>query len=242
MGLIEQINQMKNQGLQDQEIAGKLQEQGVAPTAINDAINQSKIKEAVGNNQMNEELQPLNSRPNSFNQMQQTQESQEYDLPEEENYNVSQPQEEYYADNQETAGGGYNNYSEEYDGYDTNTQSMNTDNFIEIAEQVFAEKTKEMQNQIQEINEFKILSKIKLDHTEERIKRIESVMDKLQMAILEKVGSYGNTLQSIKKEMAMMQDSFGKMSPSLAQKHTTHHPQQHVSKKPSTKKKKIRKK
>ena len=230
MGLIEQINQMKSQGLQEQEIASKLQEQGVAPVAINDAMNQSKIKEAVGGNQMNEELQPINSQPETFPQTPQREESQEYSLPQEAPYNVASPQEEYYADNQGT--GEYNNYSEEYNGYDATNQGMSTDNFIEIAEQVFAEKTKEMQNQIEEINQFKILSKVKLDHTEERIKRIESVMDKLQMAILEKVGSYGNTLQSIKKEMAMMQDSFGKIGPSLAKKHVTHHVKKHIPKKP----------
>jgi len=43
------------------------------------------------------------------------------------------------------------------------------------------------------------------------LKRMEKTIDKLQMAILEKVGSYGRGLESIKKEMIMMQDSFGKM-------------------------------
>ena len=41
-------------------------------------------------------------------------------------------------------------------------------------------------------------------------------MDKLQLAILNKIGSYGKTLESIKKEMSMMQDSFGKALPGMA--------------------------
>ena len=36
-------------------------------------------------------------------------------------------------------------------------------------------------------------------------------MDKLQLAILDKVGSYGKNLDIVKKEMQMMQDSFGKV-------------------------------
>ena len=40
----------------------------------------------------------------------------------------------------------------------------------------------------------------------------------MQIAILEKVGSYGQNLDSIKKEMSMMQDSFTKMvSPQQSQ-------------------------
>src|SRR3989344_4397433 len=34
---------------------------------------------------------------------------------------------------------------------------------------------------------------------------------RLQISVLEKVGSYGQGIESIKKEMSMMQDSFGKM-------------------------------
>ena len=44
------------------------------------------------------------------------------------------------------------------------------------------------------------------------MKRIESIIDKLQSSILEKVGSYGSNLDSIKKEMSMMQDSFGRIA------------------------------
>ena len=38
----------------------------------------------------------------------------------------------------------------------------------------------------------------------------------MQIKILEKVGSYGGGLESIKKEMEMMQDSFSKTLPMLA--------------------------
>ena len=44
MGVLEQITQMKNQGIPDQEIVSNLQEQGVSPREINDALSQSQIK------------------------------------------------------------------------------------------------------------------------------------------------------------------------------------------------------
>ena len=55
MGILEQITQMKNQGMPDEEIASKLQEQRISPKEITDAMNQSKIKSAVSDT---EDMQP----------------------------------------------------------------------------------------------------------------------------------------------------------------------------------------
>jgi len=109
---------------------------------------------------------------------------------------------------------------------------------IEIAEQVFAEKMRKIQRQLEDLNEFKTLTETKLNNATSRLKRIEQVMDKLQMAILEKVGSYGRGLDSIKKEMSMMQDSFSKTLPALVSKHS----HTVVHKKPIVKKNVSRKK
>ena len=60
----------------------------------------------------------------------------------------------------------------------------------------------------------------------ERLKRIESTIDGLQSAVLDKIGVYGSGLDSIKREMSMMQDSFGKVVNTLADKKEnaqTHH-------------------
>ena len=47
MGILEDIKNMKNQGMQDNEISKKLQEKGASPKAIEDAFNQMRIKKAV---------------------------------------------------------------------------------------------------------------------------------------------------------------------------------------------------
>jgi len=228
MSVLEQVTDMKNQGIPEEEIIKKLQDQGIAPKAINDALNQTQIKEAV-NNESDEFVGYERSQTQTPSQpgMIQTQE-----LPEEGVY-APQPQEEYstqdYAPYQEESA-----YSP---GVDTNT-------VIEISEQVFSEKIDKIQKQVDESSEFKILVESKIENISQRIKRIENVVDRLQAAILEKIGSYGSNLESIKKEMTMMQDSFGKVINPLTERAERKHPTQsqttktYVKRKPKTTKKK----
>ena len=199
MSILEEIMQMKNQGIANEEIVNTLQEQGVSPKEINDALSQAQIKSAVSDTEPPLEQNP----PAQGNYAPQTQE-----IPEQETYapspeQYSQPQEVYQQDS-------YDNYAPS-GGADSNT-------IIEIAEQVFSEKIQKIQKQVEDINEFKTLTQIKIDNTSDRLKRIETTIDKLQIAILEKVGSYGKNLENIKKEMSMMQNSFGKMINPLADK------------------------
>jgi len=118
-------------------------------------------------------------------------------------YQTGYPSQEYYP-------------QQEY-GYPTAGIS-DTDTLIEIAEQVFFEKIKPIQKQIEDLNELKVLAQTKIENISERLKRIESNIDRLQSEILEKVGSYGRGLENVKREMGMVQDSFGKIVNTLADK------------------------
>jgi hypothetical protein len=192
MGILEQIRQMQNQRIPDEEIVSKLREQGVSPREINDAINQSQIKKAVvDDGEMN--FPPQQTQENYIPQ---TQEIPEYS-PEGES-----TQQQEYIQPQE----GY-----QQDQYGYSPGGIDSDTIIELAEQVFFEKTKKIQKQVEDLNEFKTLSETKIENISDRLKRIETTIDKLQIAILEKIGSYGENINSIKKEMSMMQDSFGKV-------------------------------
>jgi len=210
MGVLEQVTQMKNEGIPEQEIAGRLRQQGVSPREINDALNQAQIKNAVSDTGVSGGMQPSVMSSGSTEQTSSTYSPQDSYIPQpqqaQQEYSSQQdyyPQQDYYQE------GGY-----DYGDYAPETN--NTDTMIEIAEQVFSEKIKKMQKQLTEMNEFKTLAQTKIDSTAERLKKIETIIDKLQIAILDKVGSYGRSLETIKKEMSMMQDSFGKMV-----KHTT---------------------
>ncbi len=130
-------------------------------------------------------------------------------------------------------------------GYPTSGIS-DTDTIIEITEQVFSEKIKTIQKQVEDLTEFKVLAQTKIDNISDRLKRIELNIDRLQAEILEKVGSYGRGLEGIKKEMGMMQQSFGKIVSTVARKtehqhkpgiaHTPHQKIKKKISKPVTKK------
>jgi hypothetical protein len=126
--------------------------------------------------------------------------------PREEQYNYSNSYGDYQSDSLD-----YPQYQNDFSSTTSNdTQIMNTDNIIEIANQIFSEKIKKIQNENNSFsNELSIL-KSKLGMIDERLRKIENIIEKLQLSILEKIGSYGQNLESVKKEINLMQDSFSK--------------------------------
>jgi len=201
MGVLDQIMQMKRQGVPDEEIVNSLAQQGISPREITDALKQAQIKDAVSYG--DEEMQPSIIQGGEAPAPAQ---AQEYYAPQE-----YQPQQEAaYQPQQETQ----QQYYAPEAGY-AQAGGIDTDTIIEIADQVFSDKIKKIQKQTDAVSEAAIVLQTKTESISERLKKIESIIDKLQISILEKVGSYGQNLESIKKEMGMMQDSFSKMvSPS----------------------------
>lgn len=211
MGVLDTIMQMKGQGLPNDEIISQLREQGFSPREINDALSQSEIKRAVSN--MPEGMEPPTPEVSEKRYSPQIKE-----ISEQEVYAPQQQAQEYYQQ-----AGEYAQYQQ---------QGAGTDTIIEIAEQVFEDKSKKMHKTIDELNDFKSSSQTKIENSLERLKRIEAIIDKLQISILERIGSYGSNLESIKKEMSMMQDSFGKMVGRVAEKHERQEePKEHKKKK-----------
>ncbi len=199
MGVLDTIMQMKGQGLPDDEIISRLREHGFSPKEINDALNQSEIKKAVSN--MPEAMDVPSPEGQGGTDVYTP---QVREIPQQEVYAPSAQAQEYYAQG---------DYSQGYQ------QGVSTETIIEIVEQVFAEKTKKMQKTIDELNEFKSLSQAKIENAMERVKRVEAIIDRLQISILEKIGSYGENISGIRKEMSMMQDSFGKLVGKTAERH-----------------------
>jgi DNA-binding transcriptional MerR regulator len=259
MGVLEQISDLKRRGIPEPEIINSLRSQGISPKAINDALSQSRIKNAVSSEnieeiQGNEEMEPSILRPERAEQLPTEGYLSDEDLtppaPSHYGYNAmmvhpgpvtKEISEEEYIPKPGQAQGGYSSpyqyqqqypqegyeYSEGQAPYDSSEGFSDTDTLIEISEQVFSEKIKPLQRQIEDLNEFKALSQTKLENVSERLKRIESSIDRLQSAILEKVGDYGRGLDNVKKEMEMMQDSFSKVVNVIAdaseRKHHTGH-------------------
>jgi len=170
-----------------------MKNQGVEDTQIVETLTQQGVSP--------KEIQDAISRAQIKNAV--SGETPEYQ-PQEPASSEYQPQEYQNTQNEYNQEGyapqeGYDNYGSE------------SGNSIEVAEQVFDEKSKKLLKQLSELKQFKILSESKIENISERLKKIEDIIDKLQMSILNKIGSYGDDLSSIKKEMGMMQDSFGKV-------------------------------
>ena len=249
---MEEAGDMGDKRSSDQDMISRLKEEGVAPKDINDALNRAKIKSAVSADIEGdkESMEPSIMRPEK--PMPLPTEGgplAEEDLtppppgpPMEREYipktreiteeaYVPQPQGEIYAPAPQEYSTGQEYFPQEaYEEYIPGGIT-DTDTMIEISEQVFSEKIKTIQKQVESMNEFKTLAETKIDHISARLKRIETVIDNLQASILEKVGAYGRGLETIKKEMSMVQDSFGKMIGGLAEK--SHHPH-HIPKKKTT--------
>jgi hypothetical protein len=191
MGILEDVANMSNQGVSEEGIITSLREKGISPKEIKDALNQLKIKNAVSDYETSEKDLFAN-QPEEY--AQKTPEQGPYSPP---GQNYSYVQQDYASQD------AYGNPPQST-GIDANT-------IIEISEQVFSEKIKSLQKELDSFSEFKSLNQIRIENLNDRLKRIETVFDKLQITILEKIGSYGQNLEVIKKEMNMMQDSFSKI-------------------------------
>jgi hypothetical protein len=207
MGALEQVTQLRQQGMTDEQIAGQLQQQGVPPKQIQDAIGQSNIKNAVtGNPEGGGQMQPsiteggvAPAQPAAVPATEGTYTPSTQEMGMAPGTQQTQYGEEYYPQE------GY--YDDSRAGYDRQT-------FVEIAEQAFAEKIKPTENKLSKLNEFMNLSKTQIESMNERLQRMEKHFDKLQLEILEKIGSYGRNIAGIKDEMSMMQNSFSKIAKS----------------------------
>ena len=183
MGVLEDITKMRRRGLSDNDIVKNLQDQGISPKAINDALNQADIKKAVS-----EENQDNDGRGEELFSSQSYQEGygKTQDVSEADAGTYYPPQEQEYMGYESQQPSGYD-YAGQGAGFDTST-------IIEFCEQVFLEKIQRIQSKVDEISNFKEISESRMDSLSERLKKIETIIDNLQIAILEKIGSYGSNL------------------------------------------------
>jgi hypothetical protein len=219
MGVLDQVMQLKNQGMGDQDIVNNLQQQGIAPKEITDAINQASIKNAVSGPDaatagQNYAPSPNDAAPQAAapaggaEQGYYSPQTQEMGAAPQAGYAQQAAPTEYYEE------GAY----QQPGGYAEPASGMDSDTMIEIANQVFAEKIKKTEKQLEEVAELKTIAQVKVKGIDERLKRMEKMIDTLQIQILEKVGSYSKDLQSTKKEVSMLEDTLGKTIKAKASK------------------------
>ena len=70
MGVLDEVIQMKSQGMDEEEIINELSDKGISPMEIDDALNQSQIKDAIadiqGENTENIEDEEYNENEGNY--------------------------------------------------------------------------------------------------------------------------------------------------------------------------------
>ncbi len=244
--VMEQISQMKQQGMQTKDIIQNLKQQGISPKEINEALSQSEIKSEITNTQgvfpgapTTSASQPAQQSPagqppaqpgqTSTQQTPSTAEMQpsigqtgmqqqaSMDMqtpvpamnPQISQPAVLEPATQDYSQYQEYAPEGDAGYYPEYSGGGGGTADIETIN--DISSQLIDEKTKHFKKEFSEFTGFKKDSQNKLEELDQRLTKIEDHIEELKMAIIRKIGDYGDDINKLANEMQATRDSFGKI-------------------------------
>jgi len=194
MSALDRILQLQSQGMQDADVIRILREENVSPTEINDALNQAKVKAAVS------DTDTSYPQTNEFSNMDQSIMQQEDIAPQNVNENVGPTQTAQYP---------------QYASYDQQQyyqpQGLDTETITEIAEQIVIEKFDEFNQKTGDLVSFKVEVQERIKDLNEKIKRIELSLDKIQQAIIGKIGDYGENLNFIKKDLSNVHETVSKL-------------------------------
>lgn len=247
MGIIEDITKMKQQGKQQSEMLDFLKQRGFSDQDASNIISQAQIKEAITSPSPAPEEAPAEETANinrpleyqipSFGMRPATEElgspqaPLQAPLPQEQQYQEYQEitpasQEESYQQEMQPPQQDYTQYPTDYSQYQQYASpQISSDTITEIAEQIVTEKLARIRDRLEKIIDLKTVLETKLLNLDDRLQRIEKIIDRLQLSILQKVGEYVINVSDLKKELMETQKSFKSIShhPSHAEHSAPHH-------------------
>jgi len=197
MSTLDRVMEMRGEGYAESQIIDALKQEGVSPKDIYNAITQSSIKSEVSQVQMTDNTQemsqtgysPMENDPNQYQGYPQQQ--QEY----------AQPQENYPQQD----------YGQSYQEYQAPQPANDIETINEIAEQIVEEKTVEIKKQMTSFKNSNEETKSDVERMNKRLEKLENNFNEMQVAILRKIGEYGENIKNISSEMHQTQDSFSKI-------------------------------
>lgn len=192
MATIDDVMQLQSQGMSDSEIIKRLRDQGASPKDINDSLAQAKIKSAVQQDPGSEvgEMEQSIMQP----QEEQMQEAEQY-APQQYQQQYTQPAQDYQA----------------YPDSTQYQQPADAETISEIAEQVVSDKFKEFEQKTGDLSMFRTSVQEKIQDLNERLKRIENSLDKIQQAIIGKIGEFGENMTYMHKDMENLHNTVSKL-------------------------------
>lgn len=216
MGTLDEIKRMKQEGKSDQEIINALLGRGITKEEISEALSEDKIKEAVDYPEADMQPSIMSAgeevpQPGQETPMpEQTAEYPQEQYPAPAYQNIQQPYapESYPQEQYPTA-----EYPQDYNYPAYQPSGLSPDTITEIAEQVIQEKLGETSEKLKQISAFRNSMEAKMEGIDSRLVRIEKVIDRLQLSVLQKVGDYINNVDDIKKELIETQKSFRSLLP-----------------------------
>ncbi|MEK6896637.1 MAG: hypothetical protein AABX12_04230 [Nanoarchaeota archaeon] len=233
MTLTEEIKNLQQQGFSDEQIIQSLREKNISYREIADALAQSRIKAAVED--PNTEPQNAFSAPSPTEEYAGTRPMEGMEpsiMVTESNQRpeLTAPSP-TYADTPSPQEYGQQ-YTDSYVQYSQQPQSQqgaSPDLIAEIADQIMTEKLGDIRKHLEKIIDMKTTFDSKIEYVDERLKKIEKIIDALQLSILRKVGDYVTNVQDLKSELLETQKTFSKLLPSRnkpTQSTQQHHNQQ----------------
>ncbi len=223
MATLDRVTQLQTSGMTDEQISSQLQQEGIGPQEVMDAISQAKIKSAVTDNpnagivQQTQSIPQLQATQPTTTQGMQASISEQTPVaaaplpPTEQAYQGQQYAEAPAAQGQAD---GYASYYPETGAYQEGYYQqpmMDTETITQIAEQVVTEKFKNFAKETGDLVSFKTTTQDKISDIDSRLKRIEKTIDKLQQAIIQKIGDFGESNASIQKDIENLHETTSKL-------------------------------
>lgn len=95
-----------------------------------------------------------------------------------------------------------------YPAYQPYQESMSSDMITEISEQIVDEKLSVLQDRLENVLDMRTIIEANMVSLNDRLKRMEKIIDQMQVSILKKVGEYLTDVQDVKNELHETQKSF----------------------------------
>lgn len=237
MSTLEEVRGYQAQGMSEEQIIQNLRQKGVRYKDIVDALSQTKIRDAVeqpedvpspSSDQYSSQTQGM--EPSIMTSM--SNQDPGMPLPQAPVPGASYMNQPYVNQQYETPAPGqeypqYPPYEQQIQGYPQQMPSISPDIITEIAEQVVASKFTEIRKPLEKLTEMKSTLDARVEYIDERLKRMEKIIDALQASVLRKVGDYITNVQDIKSEMVETQKTFAKLVPQIKESMNKTHPHEH---------------
>jgi hypothetical protein len=187
MALSDEVISMQK-SMSDDEIIRTLAEKGYSPLEISEAFNQAKLKQSGSKELMPsimQQEQPSEApAPVPQQQPQQAEEAAAY-------YPYAYPTQPQFAQQQ--------------------PQKVDTEMIEELVEEIINEKWQEFKTKVGDISEWKLYMEGRIKSVDDRLKRIELSMDRLQASLLGKVHEYTQNIKDFGAEVQSLENAFSKV-------------------------------